>query len=116
MAKVSMCDRCLAPGHCCKELFLSNADGPFTVWAGTANETMERRGEPFRSLYRVDTFRTEGGALYETHAWYCPKLDKATGRCTIYDSRPQVCRDFEPMSGPLCVHYNGTENGEESYL
>lgn len=43
----------------------------------------------------------------------CVALDDATQLCTIYDSRPQVCRDFErgaalcrgvvgwPVSGPM---------------
>jgi len=27
---------------------------------------------------------------------------------------PQLCRDLEPLSTPLCVHWNGAEGGEEN--
>jgi Fe-S-cluster containining protein len=47
-------------------------------------------------FYRVKAYLTiEDGNrmvffLYEP----CPKLDEATGLCTIYDERPQTCREF----------------------
>jgi Fe-S-cluster containining protein len=33
---------------------------------------------------------------------WCAALDRRTLRCTIYDRRPWVCREFE-MGGPECV-------------
>lgn len=33
----------------------------------------------------------------------CTKLSPR-GRCTIYDDRPQVCRDFRP-GGPECLEF-----------
>lgn len=32
---------------------------------------------------------------------WCVAVDSATGGCTIYDSRPDVCRRFA-MGGPYC--------------
>lgn len=36
--------------------------------------------------------------------WECTQL-QPNGRCGIYENRPQLCRDFAPGEGPLCVHY-----------
>ena len=44
----------------------------------------------------------------------CPHAQ--CGRCTIYETRPQLCRGLEPLWGPLCVHWRGAEGGEESVL
>jgi Fe-S-cluster containining protein len=33
---------------------------------------------------------------------WCVALDAATHRCTIYDSRPELCRKFA-MGGPYCL-------------
>lgn len=45
---------------------------------------------------RVRAFKE---VIYGTrHIFYsyepCPKLDEETGMCTIYDTRPEVCREF----------------------
>lgn len=49
------------------------------------------------------TTRTRGGLevmARDAEGW-CVALDAAHMRCSIYDSRPQVCRRFV-MSGPCC--------------
>jgi uncharacterized protein len=33
---------------------------------------------------------------------WCVALDRNTMRCSIYDTRPQLCRNFS-MGGPYCV-------------
>jgi uncharacterized protein len=33
---------------------------------------------------------------------WCVALDRNTMRCTIYESRPQLCRNFS-MGGPYCL-------------
>ena len=40
----------------------------------------------------------------------CPKLDDATGRCTIYADRPQMCFDY-PYDG-TCLHCGATATPE----
>lgn len=35
----------------------------------------------------------------------CPLLDWQTGRCTEYETRPALCRNYEPKSDPLCAEY-----------
>lgn len=46
--------------------------------------------------------------------FWCPKLD-ANGRCGIYDDRPAACRNYEPQTDGLCVHYWGTESGDPTF-
>lgn len=38
----------------------------------------------------------------------CPFLysDEGKWRCVIYETRPQVCRDYEPGSSELCPQFN----------
>lgn len=44
-------------------------------------------------------FLSSGG----TWAMWCPNLHPVTGRCTDYDNRPDLCRDYEPGQDPLCI-------------
>jgi Fe-S-cluster containining protein len=111
----SMCDRCYAPGACCRSLYLFRGDKPWTVWQGEADASMIEAGLPFRSRGRRAAWIDGGtGRTYEAHLWDCSALDAATGRCSIYERRPQLCRDLEPLTTPLCVHWNGAEGGEEN--
>lgn len=92
------------------------ADGtwhPRVDWDGEADQAMADAGKPFVTLEKVDTWTDdESGRTYSSHVWGCNALDPATGRCTIYERRPDVCREFEPASDRLCVHYGGAETGE----
>lgn len=38
----------------------------------------------------------------------CPFLDFSAGLffCTIYETRPRVCREFEPGSSEICSQFN----------
>jgi Fe-S-cluster containining protein len=38
----------------------------------------------------------------------CPFLysDKDKWKCSIYETRPQVCREYEPGSSELCPQFN----------
>ena len=57
------------------------------------------------------------GRSYSTWIWSCTALDKRTGRCTRWDTRPALCAAYEPASGDgLCVFSQPLENGEESAL
>lgn len=107
---MTLCDKCFAPGQCCKNLTLSRNGKAWTVWQGDADAAMERRGLPFRSLEVIGQWSDAEGT-WEEHSWYCPKLGE-DGRCTIYEDRPDICRNYKPGSDPLCVHYNGAEGGE----
>jgi Fe-S-cluster containining protein len=51
---------------------------------------------------------------YQDWVWTCPKLAE-DGRCTIYNDRPDMCRNFEPLSDGLCVHFQGAEAGDPTF-
>lgn len=89
---------------------------PLTVWSDDPNGQFIRDGVPFRHLATIDTFTDpEGGRQWETLWVTCSAIGE-DGRCTIYETRPQLCRDFEPASDPLCVHWRGAEGDERSAL
>lgn len=104
---MSLCDTCREPGHCCKEFNLSGRDGHITFW-DDETPAMEERF-PFVPLYRTDQWTVEfgpdTGRTYSAWRWSCTKLG-ADGRCTIYDERPQLCRDYEAGSDPLCIEFD----------
>ncbi|UGY15168.1 YkgJ family cysteine cluster protein [Bradyrhizobium septentrionale] len=109
---MSLCDRCYAPGQCCRVMHLSQNGEPLTVWTDEDVSAQARaHGLPFEPIAPLSSYvDPESGRPYATFEWTCPKLG-ADGRCTIYEDRPDVCRSFEAGSDPLCVHFNGAEAG-----
>ena len=93
---MSLCDTCMKPGACCQRLFLTGAGGEAEAPKSfeAAEHFAMRSGLPFRPLYQTEA----------AWHWWCTALG-SDGRCTIYENRPQLCRDFKPGSDPLCVHY-----------
>lgn len=60
---------------------------------------LDDRGVP-PALTQVDR---SGGLVMRRHGdGWCAALDRNTMRCSIYEQRPQSCRDFE-MGGPECM-------------
>jgi len=94
------CKTCKDPGHCCKRLMLggvTEAEFPTIedARAIAAAWPFEPNGLPFLPMRVV-----QGHWLFT-----CPRLDWATGLCRDYDSRPKLCREYEPLSDPLCAMY-----------
>lgn len=118
---MSLCDRCFAPGQCCKRIqFYSGTE--MTLWLDEPLEPQLRamlhaddrdRPMPFRSIDgTVRELRDEEtGRPYGTMTFSCVNLTP-DGRCGDYENRPWLCRTFEPGSDRLCVHYRGAEAGE----
>lgn len=108
---MSLCDRCYAPGQCCKSLAVSGG--------GWAQQTRATYLDALAFVRRHDLpFNPTVPEATEPGHWFwrfsCPKLGD-DGRCTIYDTRPQICRSFQPQSDELCVHFRGsTMDGVES--
>jgi Fe-S-cluster containining protein len=105
MLRESMCDTCLAPGHCCRSLMLGG--GSFARNLDTVEEVereLRNEGEgryagnpmPFKVLFR----RSDNIWVF-----WCPKLDQPTGRCTDYENRPHCCSSYDPGTDGLCVHW-----------
>ena len=59
-------------------------------------------GEDNPPEHFVQTDRWGGQVMARLADGLCAALDRATHRCTIYDRRPGVCRDFE-MGGDDCL-------------
>jgi Fe-S-cluster containining protein len=105
-----MCDTCMSPGACCREIVLGGGtayreiDDPAEIEAMLARGDMDQDGQR-KYAGAIMPFKVK--RRHEDGSWIfmCPKLDTATGRCTIYEQRPFCCSDYKPGSDPLCVHY-----------
>ena len=118
---MSLCDRCFAPGQCCKRITLLSADDtPLSTWVGEgeAAKQMVKVGLPFEPLEHGPIFKTadddpdDPAREFTVWSWRCPRL-QPDGRCGDYENRPDLCRRFEPASNLLCVHWSG-EAGDAS--
>lgn len=111
MRRETLCDVCMDPGHCCRDLPLrggpegpngERVDSPMSY--ERAEHFVMSQGLPFRPLYRDDQGRWR---------WGCTALDQRTGRCTIYENRPHVCQIYDPGCDSLCVHHVPREPKED---
>lgn len=102
---MSVCDTCPVPGHCCRSIVLGG--GSFAKHETTIEgaERFIRLAEnvagnplPFHPLFRGE-HPTQGPYW----VWWCPNLNRETGRCDDYENRPMCCSDYEPMTDELCV-------------
>ena len=102
---MSLCDTCKAPGACCRSLTLQGGIGQDheRFHLGMTEEESVALLDHYDLPFVPYGMSDDGQVLFT-----CPELDN-DGRCKIYDRRPQVCRDFEPSSSPLCVHYSPKE-------
>lgn len=107
MDKGGLCESCLAPGFCCREIHLFNSKGEFVVWDhdDPVEELTKAIGEHWFSPLASNGSWEAGGQGYQSYTWRCSALDNVTGRCTVYDRRPHLCRDYLPGSSSLCIHY-----------
>lgn len=90
---------------------LAEADGPDGLARPSGKAPPFRLLEVLPGTLQVDE---ASGDKFGTAMWACDALDKATGRCSIYADRPNLCREYQPLSDGLCALFEGTENGEES--
>lgn len=96
----SACDTCKDPGYCCKRLMLGGVTEEKFPTLAEAREVakhwpFEPNGLPFLPMRVV-----QGHWLFT-----CPRLDWETGRCKDYENRPALCRNYQPLSDPLCAMY-----------
>lgn len=114
----SACDTCRAPGACCHAFSLSgggpHAHGAYTFWdTDDVEEQLQMRGLPFYPLNKLETYQHPDdpvGKTYSIYMYGCRKLGK-DGRCTDYENRPQLCRDYQPKSDGLCAEFIRTFKG-----
>jgi Fe-S-cluster containining protein len=82
----SVCSKCIkrGPPHCC-EISI----GPAGYYPKIYLDLIERAVEGYDHLRVSDT-----GEVF----LICSHLDKEKGECTIYETRPQNCRDYNCVS------------------
>ena len=107
-----ICDKCHAPGSCCKGFHLSlmgwesPEDLPSKIDA--AVETLKNMGLDFFVPYKpLKPFNKESGLIYGYNdnekvsmTWRCTRLKD--GKCSDYENRPDLCKTYKPMSDDLC--------------
>ncbi len=115
-----LCDNCSRPGRCCTGFHLpvtEHARTPLealvvmaTVSVGTTQDGRsvllgpDWRGGHDGSLASAEVglpfmpLSLEPGGNWR---WWCPNL--VDGRCSIYEARPTLCRQFVAGSNRLCV-------------
>jgi Fe-S-cluster containining protein len=105
---MSLCDTCRSPGVCCRSITLIGGEGQgyerFRL--GMTEEEAAHLCVAYGFPFVPYTTDAEGYVLFT-----CPELDD-DGRCKIYENRPSPCRNFEPGSSPLCVHYVPPESDD----
>ena len=114
MTTESLCDKCFAPGTCCKRLRLSKGGDEVTFWDDEPEAVqtfLDGQKAPFEVIETLGPWPDEAGRLYSAKTFGCPKL-LPNGRCGDYENRPEICRIFEPASDQLCVHFRGAEAGD----
>lgn len=108
---MSLCDKCYAPGQCCKRLRLyREGNASLTFWLDEPTEKqLDALGLPFKPTEQIgEWLDEESGRRYGEFLFTCPRL-LPNGRCGDYENRPDLCRRFEPGADPLCVHFQGAE-------
>lgn len=130
---MSLCDRCMKPGHCCENIkFFSSAAGRngLSFWADSIESTVTDslhqedkdagRPMPFRvkeitGRWTVAEGEEEAGREYVTATFSCINL-QPDGRCGDYENRPWLCRFFKSGIDWPCIHYGFSAEGEADDL
>lgn len=105
---MSACDTCIKPGACCHDFFLNGRNGGLRFdehdWKNQAQEKMDFYGMPFLPL-RVEPSKDPNPVEGKVAVRFtCPKVTPE-GRCSIYEDRPKLCRDYQAGEDKLCVMY-----------
>jgi Fe-S-cluster containining protein len=118
-----LCDICPKPGRCCSNFLLfgiGNVDDLFhkDTWQEESTRATSDVGVPyFKPVLAVPHAMPYDDGMVRVE-FSCTNL--LNGRCSIYDSRPSVCRKYVPSQDILCVfgkeiRVNPSE-GEEKWL
>ena len=125
----SLCDTCRAPGRCCTGFVLGGGDfarGETMLGALVALATVEHYGPmdwsripsrkpgetleqytdrlPVQSRHVGLPFMPLHVDRYGSWQFWCPLLGR-DGRCTDYENRPPLCREYQPGTDKLCAEW-----------
>lgn len=94
-------------GSCCERFFISSSPAELNERASKNDPTVDIDIQQIAAMViPIEEAKGEGVPGY----WYtCKNWDTETRLCTIYETRPQMCRDF-PYMDP-CINC-GWENQE----
>ncbi|MEW5819302.1 MAG: YkgJ family cysteine cluster protein [Cyanobacteriota bacterium] len=77
--------KCNACGNCCKNISVKH--GNKVIKSLEQFESLQRRFSVYRMFKVMDT--SEQGVVFQ-----CIYLDNDTGKCTDYENRPPICRNY----------------------
>lgn len=101
---------CIGCASCCRNLFVAVTKDDVEAHPSLIRHTRELQpGDP------DDLNPAETRGMKHRSDGTCVGLDPETNACTIYESRPQVCRDFERGSSP-CWQAVRNQLGLEKFL
>lgn len=107
---MSLCSICPKPGHCCHGFVLQGESNSAVStewedsWREDALARMRNNDLPFLPFEMCDGLsKDENGREYGWVRLTCPKL--INGRCSIYETRPTVCRTYVPGESGICVFH-----------
>lgn len=127
---MSKCDTCALPGYCCRSIRLFGQRVTPLGFEVTFSDELDPAKAlkaisvhdlPFVPVARRETYQPadppgwEGAPISPTRSTWtysCPRLGE-DGRCTDYDNRPWLCRQFAPEDDALCLHYQGAEGSAD---
>lgn len=98
------CDTCRSPGSCCKEFMISGHYDKDT-WEEDIKQKFEFHNLPFVPV-RAERHHSWGLDDPVIVVASCTKLTPE-GRCSIYENRPQLCKNYQPLQDLLCCEYHG---------
>ena len=89
-------DLCVRCGYCCKVQIPVNIQSDLRVFE-------------FYKAAGLNVSLVEGSNIVKLDMGYCEQLDVSDGlyRCKIYDTRPQLCKDFNCLAWATCHNMQG---------
>lgn len=101
---MSLCDTCSDPGSCCRGFRLHNKGDEHTFWNDAQrDEWLKQFDLPFIAI-ETFAFKTDEDKDYYAYKFGCSALTNM-GRCGIYETRPDICRNYKEASDPMCVYF-----------
>jgi len=97
--------RCMRCGKCClSNLFFYIKDADIERWKAQDREDILHIIENHQAVWAGDHFVSAKNGTFQ-HG--CPFLEweGKIHRCSIYGTRPRVCREYIPGSSKICSQY-----------
>lgn len=104
-----MSERCR--GHCCRRFALKHSPEKLRAEAAAVSAGMLSEIKDVQTIADMVILVASNSGASE-HVYTCKNLS-AAGDCTIYDRRPQMCRDFPEAKG---CHFWKCESSQSAYF